>query len=327
MKGIIDFLWRYADSDSLRFPATRLKDLPDSLCAELLGGKYLIPSAEQLRTIWDDDESHEIYDAVYADGKLHHFYSCGDQTIEVSDDEMRMFRVSFHPFADIVRAGLRCTGTAKEILPGKIWFLGAAGQQRREVYLVRKWTDGSCYRLLDGNEVKRGAIIIHIGKRPVQEKFDENQVFSLDTMVDFNGLGFRFDGQCVFEALKDMVAARPRYERKNSQPRQEQHQTKVESMLGAWFRMKYENAKRQRNGENPITPSMDVAFTNQKELAKAADVNESAITRMKETWKSDMLGGGWAYYLIIQLLGHRNTEFIDFYNEHKDQLKKIGIEY
>lgn len=327
MTAILQWLWRYADSDRLLFPAVRLKDLPETLCAELLDGKYLIPAAEQLRTIWDDDESHEIYDTVYADGSLHHFYHSGSGTVEVPEDDLKLFRVSFRPFADVVRVGLNCTGSIAEKLPGKIWVLGAAGQQRREVYLVRNWTDNACSLFLQDSAVKKGSLIIHIGKRPAQDKFDDNQVYALDTMIDFDGVNFLFDGQCVFDNLKDMVAGRPRNVRKKSLPIQKKHQNSVETLLQAWFRWKYENAKRQRNGESLIRQSTKIMFANQKELAKVAKVPEAAISRMKKEWYDDMSGTGWGYILILQTLGRDSTDFIDFYNEHKECMKKIGIEY
>lgn len=327
MTDILQWLWRYADSDRLLFPAVRLKDLPMTLCAELLDGKYLIPAAELLRTIWDDDESHEIYDTVYADGSLHHFYRSGSGTVEVPEDDLKVFRVSFRPFADIVRVGLNCTGSIAEKLPGKIWGLGAAGQQRREVYLVRNWTDNACSLFLQDSAVKKGSLIIHIGKRPLQDKFDDNQVYALDTMIDFDGVNFLFDAQCVFDNLKDMVASRPRNTRKKSLPAQKGYQTKVENILKLWFTWKYENSKRQRYGEMPTLPGITLTFNNQKELAKVAEVPEAAITRMKDVWKDDLFGSGWGYHLIIRELGKESTDFIEFYNEHKEYMKKIGIEY
>lgn len=327
MTEIIQWLWRYADSEHPLYPAIKMKELPDELSAELLNGEYLLPAAELLRTFWEGDESCDIHDTVYADGKLHHFYICGGHTFEVQEEDMRMYSVNFRPFASVVRGGLNCTGCITEKLPGRIWLLGAAGQQRREVYLVRHWTDRECSLLLQNNAVKKSSLIIHIGKRPSQDKFNENQVYALDTMIDFDGMKFQFDGQCVFENLKDMVAARPRRERKKSLPVQKENQTKVENLLKSWFLWKYENAKRQRYGEKPILPAITLSFNNQKELATVAKVSEASITRMKKEWERDVLGSGWGYMLILRVLGNEYTDFIDFYNMHKEYMKKIGIEY
>lgn len=325
MSEVLNFLRRFSVSENPLLTRENLNTLPENLRAELLDGGYIVPAKEKLRTIWDDDEPYRVESAFFPDGAPRYFYILGGRSIEVAESELALYHVTFQPFAYVVRNGLNCRGGMEEKLPGKVWLLGAAGQQRREVYLVRNFKRPEVFNFLMDGAVKTSSIIIHIGERPSQSKFAEEQIFSLDTMLDFDGEKFSFDGECVFNNLRDMVARRPAKLKQKSQPKQRDYQARVETCLKAWFRMKYSNAQRRFYGEHPLPER--ISATNQKELARWASVPAPAISRMKKTWQNDLKGSTWIYYKLIELLSQKNADFLDFFHENHTYLKKIGIEY
>lgn len=147
-------------------------------------------------------------------------------------------------------------------------------------------------------------------------------------MMDWIDDKLVFDAKAVFDNLKDMVASRPQRLRKKSQPKQAAHQQRAEQLLVAWFRYKYENDKRSKHGQSPLNPTIGLTFTDQQSFALQLKIPKAAVTRMKKAWGDDMLGNGYAYKLLLDILGKDEPDyFIDFYNSHKDYMRRIGIEY
>jgi hypothetical protein len=327
MKKPYDLLWRCAHSANPVISQSQLMSFPEPLRSELLDKKFLVPT-DNACSITVGENVFEVHLVVFASKEPQFYYTDEyGELNQVDEDLLRQYRIDFSPLVRLIHDGLSCRGQIDEVLQGRFWKIGAAGQQSREVHLARMWeSDAEVQKAVA--DTKKSSLIFYIGRKPRSFQRDDNLIYAVDTLVSFCDNGVHFDGRCVFDNLRDMIASRPKVTRKKSQLKQDEHRIKAERLLQGWFRFRYENAKRVLHDERPINPAININFTNQKEFAAKLEIPQAAVTRMKQEWESDMLGSGFIYGKILSSLSKESTDyFIDLYNQYKEKFKEIGIEY
>lgn len=327
MREALEFLWKCARSKTPMVQQPWLDEQSTALRNILLEKGYLVRSCTQSNCVRVHGELREVIRTLYSSGETRFFFHEDGIPCEIDKAVLQLYLVVFPPLTDLLRDGLECGGEKKEILPGLLWKIGTAGQQRREVYLARNWgNEPAVHQFLEN--VKAGSLVFRFGCSPATCRFPDAQVYEIADLVDWDGDKFVLDAKAVFDNLKDMVASRPQRSRKKSQPKQVEYQQQAENLLNAWFLYKYENDKRKKHGLSPLKPTIDLNFTDQQSFAKQLKIQEVAVTRMKKTWTDDMLENGYVYKQLLDILGKDGSDyFIDFYNNHKEYMRKIGIEY
>lgn len=329
MSDPLDILWKFAYSPAPVLSQEQVNEFPSPLKDILLSDGYLFKAEDVAEAIRIGGELVEVYRVLFSDEKIEFCYNDEYGRPEKVDPELlTLYNVDFMPLARMLHEGLSCRGNIEEVIAGKLWKVGAAGQQSREVYLARNWgSDAEVQKKIE--KVKKSSLIFRIGTRPDEyEPFGEKQIHDLDCLISYADGVIVFDAQSVFDGLKGMAAERSAKTRKKSVPKQDEHRIRAENMLKSWFIYKYENAKRTFHGEGALKPTLNLEFKNQKEFATAAGVTEAALSRMKKTWHADILGLGYIYKELLSALSKTNADFfIDFYNQNKPRLKQIGVEY
>jgi hypothetical protein len=333
MQTPVELLWRCAYSKTPVFAQTRLNQWPEDFVTALMDGGYLIRHSENANYINVGDETYEVYETLYVNGKNRFFYNDEyGKHHEVKPKDLALYLVRFTPLANLLHDSLPCRGNIEELVSNLLWKVGAAGQQSREVYLARNWGSEPAVQCIINN-IKPGSLIFRLGCNPVSCHFEAEQVYDIADLMEWSENGLFLNAQAVHDNLKDMVAQRPVKSRKKSSIKQEEHRDKVESMLKAWFTVRYNNAKRIRNGDAPLQTFADkvnINFTTQAELAVSTKVPPSSISRMVKYWKKDLLGLGCVYLDLLEAIKKRNADsdfYIDLYNRHSGKLKKMGVEY
>lgn len=321
-------LWQYIYGYNPRMSYVQLKRLPVDFRELLIAQKFLLQT-ENATSIFVGEDLFEVHAVVYKNSDIKYFYNdeCGIPQ-KVASNELLLYKVSFAPLASFLRTELNCRGEIEDLVNNKLWKIGSVGSQRREVYLVRCWdSDATVQQII--NDSKDSTIIFYMGNTNGKIPSEKEQLYyDVKTLISFSENGIDFDGQEIIGNIADMVASRTKKTSRRNQQKQEEYQQKAETLLVAWFRYKYENDKRSRQGRKMLSPAIDLKFINQKTFAEELDVPQSAITRMKDNWDKDILGNGYTYKLLLEILGKKTPDyFIDFYNQHKERMIKIGIEY
>lgn len=328
MRAAIKLLWECAHTREPLLPQTWLDEQPYESQKILFEKGFLVQAGNSANYIKVGGKIHEVCETLYSDGKARFFYNEDGRPQKVDPNDLRLYRVCFTPLLEILRDGLPCRGNIEELVPGLLWKIGATGQQSREVYLARNWGSEAAVRSMLAN-IKKSSLVFRLGCNPEKCEFEDSQVYDVADLIDVESGSLIFNAKPIHDNLKDMVASRPAKTRGKSVRKLDEQRIKAENLLQAWFRCQYENAKRSRRGGDPLKPSINLKFTNQKEFAAALKIPDVSVTRMKQdVWNKDLLGSGYVYMKILEALSKTEADFfIDFYNQHKKQLKEIGIEY
>lgn len=328
MHAAIKLLWQSAHTRVPQLSQTWLDEQPEELRKILLEQGFLVQTEISANYIKVGGKNHEVFKTLYSDGNVRFFYNEEGRPQNVEPKDLYLYRVCFTPLLKILHDELPCRGNIEELVPGLLWKIGATGQQSREVYLARNWGNDLGVQSMLAN-IKKSSIVLRLGCKPEKCDLADSQVYDVADLIDWESGSLIFNAKSIHDNLKDMVAARPAKTRTKSVNKLDEHRVKAENLLQCWFRYKYENAKRSCRGDNPLKPTIDLTFTNQKEFAKVLKISETSVTRMKqEVWEKDLLGSGYVYKKMLESLSKTGADFfIDFYNLHKKQLKEIGIEY
>lgn len=355
MDNLCSLLWRYARADRPILQGRQLQRIPKKQVTYLAQQGYLkrtdnatvLLVGDQLVEVTAVANSAGEYKPCYMDeyGSLH--------WLQPSD--LFQYTIDFSPLARLIREGLNCRGVPEEPLPGKAWKIGAAGQQSREVYLVRKWAGDSSVQALLGS-VKDSSLVFHIGQRPAQFHIGkrssgytdtpkgevmEAQYYAVDTLIDINDEegSLVFDGDTVHQNLKDMFASRPqRKKTRQASGKQDNATETIQNLLWALVDCVLEIAQKADNGEDiNATEKQRVGklFRSQKELGDTFGVPEYEFSRAVLTWQQDQGGFGGLYLKMRDLVvrkptkantrssGQRIDRLNDFYRENRDQIERL----
>lgn len=354
MDNPYSLLWRYARADRPILPHRQLQHIPDTQVTHLVEQGYL-KKVKNATVILVGDEPVEVtfvpnsageYKPCYMDeyGSLHWLLP----------DDLQQYTVDYSPLARLIQEGLNCRGVPEDPLPGKVWKLGAAGQQSREVYLVRNWAGDSSVQAFLGS-AKDSSLVFHIGRRPVQFHIGkrswgyadtskgevmEVQYYAVDTLIDVDEEGsLVFDGDSVHQNLKDMFASRPQRKKTHrALGKQDNARETIQNQLWALVDCVLEIAQKAESEEELNATErqrVDKLFGSHKELGYTFGVTEHEFSRAVLTWRQDRGGFGGLYLKMLGLVVRKPTKanprpagqqidrLNDFYRENRDQIERL----
>ncbi len=200
--GLSDLLERAAYSDAPLVTRRDLRGLPEGALAQLLRWNVLRP-ASPAETWWCDacDQPHseevEYLSAARA------FIRCPEQgRVAVDVEGLRQWRVDVAGVAHFVSVSLGLRTQEQELVPGRLWLLGAAmvGGVTTEVFVARWWEEPADHQFLGAASLPT----VLVGTRTAGAS-TAARIVSLGLLVNLSGDGLAFD-RAYFEAAQPAVA-------------------------------------------------------------------------------------------------------------------------
>jgi len=353
LNNILSILWRYAYSDKPIISNQSLQCFTPQQRTCLVEQNFL-RKTNNAASILVGGQSFEIMYIVTSDGAFKPCYMDEYGFMHwLQPDEIHQYLVDFAPIAECIYDGLQCRGVIGEPLPGKVWKVGSAGQQTREVYLVRNWAGDISVQQQLWN-AKDGSLVFYIGSRPDEFRIGkhsssnsdtsggvmEAQYYAVDDLMSFDEEGeISFDGETVHNNLKDIFASRPQRKReRRAVGKQESATEKIQNSLWEMVDSMLELARRGENGEElteRVRQAVCKVFPTQKELAARIGVADNKFSRTISVWKEDKNGFGRLFLKMLELMvrpqtkANPNPEYQqidkinDFYQDNREQIERL----
>ena len=297
---------------------------PEEVRSLLLDGGWLVEDHTR-ECVCVDGEVFGVEAMFDGLGRAHYFYM-EEGTPTWLDGEPLTYSASFAPLPAYLREKLGLRGMSRELVDGHLWNIGTYGQGARDVYLARNPARNAS--VMEGlRNATPSSLVLQFGHTSGNIPLDGRQVFDLCGLMDWRDNALSFNPQAIIDNVAALQAETQQKEK--DRPGRTAHQDAIENLLKAWFRLKYENAKRSRRGERPLsTDKADLLFTTQEGLANALHISKAAVTRAKQNWEQDYFGDGDVYLTLIRHIDISNSDAVlDLYWQLKPRLAKMGIEY
>ena len=301
-----------------------LEEQPEAVRSLLLGGGWLVEDHSR-ECVCVDGEVFGVETVFDGLGRAHYFYM-EEGTPTWLDGEPLTYSATFAPLPGYLRGKLDLRGMSRELVDSHLWNIGTYGQGARDVYLARNPAkNASVMEWL--RKATPGSLVLQFGHTAADIPLDGRQVFDLCGLMDWRDNALSFNPQAIIDNVAALQAETQAKEKDRSG--RTAHQDAIERILRAWFRLKYENAKRSRRGETQLsTDKADLLFTTQEGLANALHIPKAAVTRAKQNWEQDYFGNGDVYLTLIKHIDISDSDAVlDLYWQLKPRLAKMGIEY
>jgi hypothetical protein len=270
--------------------------------------------------------------------------------------ELKQYRVVFDPIVQCIQDELNCKGDAAEVLPDRVWHLGSAGSEHRNVYLVRNWNCDADVRAKiklanPGSLVfylGRCPEVVEIGPRRSDAKEDaqrlEAQFYCVDTLIEYTQeAGYVFRAEIVRQKLKSMLDAFGAKSCRNKRRpgKQETYQNKLETRIWLWIDARLKAAKSVTDYIGEPDPNINSAwlsheYLTQKQVCDQEGIDDpKAFTRAKDAWKKDLTGFGQFFNKVTERFivrqprkdkandGREAERLNDFYQENREIINEL----
>jgi len=301
-----------------------LEEQPEAVRSLLLDGGWLVEDHSR-ECVCVDGEVFGVETVFDGLGRAHYYYM-EEGTPTWLDGEPLTYSATFAPLPGYLRGRLGLRGMSRELVDGHLWNIGTYGQGARDVYLARNPAKNAAV-MENLRKAAAGSLVLQFGHTSGDIPLDGRQVFDLCGLMDWCDNALSFNPQAIIDNVAALQAEAQQKERNRHV--KVAHQDAIENLLKAWFRLKYENAKRSRRGERPLsTDKADLLFTTQEGLANALHISKAAVTRAKQNWEQDYFGDGDVYLTLIKHIDISDSDAVlDLYWQLKPRLAKMGIEY
>ncbi|MGI6353991.1 MAG: hypothetical protein GX937_00705 [Lentisphaerae bacterium] len=270
--------------------------------------------------------------------------------------ELKQYRVVFDPIVQCIQDELNCKGDAAEVLPDRVWHLGSAGSEHRNVYLVRNWNCDADVRA----KIKLanpGSLVFYLGRCPEvveigpcrsDAKEDaqrlEAQFYCVDTLIEYTQeAGYVFRAEIVRQKLKSMLDAFGAKSCRNKRRpgKQETYQNKLETRIWLWIDARLKAAKSVTDYTGEPDPDINSAwlsheYLTQKQVCDQEGIDDpKAFTRAKDAWKKDLTGFGQFFNKVTERFivrqprkdkandGREAERLNDFYQENREIINEL----
>lgn len=316
----------------------------------------LIVETGDATEVRDGDDMYKVVPLTNEEGEtVMGYVDCYGNPHIVTPLVLKRYKVIFDLLVKCIRDELHCTGAPDVLLPERAWYLGVAGSEHRDAYLIRNWsTDREVQERI--KVAKPGSLVFYLGQPPdivqigyrrsdAKEDGDrlEAQYYRADSLIEYTQeAGYVFRADIVRQKLKDMQAAigSKKTKGKPLPGKQETYQRKLETWIWTWFDAKLRAAKAitdfTGDPDPDINPAwLDQEYMTQKEVCDEAGIDYKCFSRAKKVWEKDVTGFGLIFFRISETFimrrplkdkandGRAAERLNDFYRTNKDVIDEL----
>lgn len=277
----LDLVWWIADVENPILTTEDLARVPPVTVARLVGQGVLRQTITATCITCDacgGDHTEEVMSIHYPDGKVRFFIWCPDNgRVEVEPERLQQWTLDYRPLLEALASSLSAQGTMVEAIPGRLWNLGRAplAGKSKTVWVARGliWPDVGqiASRLPSG----RSHVLFFLG----QPAHGDLLSLAPESVIELRSV-MRLDDTLVVDV--DAVVSQLTDIPKELAPKRVKKKSRRDATVGALKRELRERILSLKDGirdADDTGRTLDFPPLTQKDLAKAIQVSESAVSR------------------------------------------------